>query len=165
MQDLEFTKLWIQSMSHLELDPECKLTEGWSEIDHLAKEGLTCYQRIGGEGLTSKIKEFDGMNYQEWAQKMEAYLKTQELWQYITLAKGYTRPAELLLPVMPPAGAMESVLVTFDVAIKAFNNRQDELRDWDRGDDKALGIIQLKLHDKMQYLATDNANRTWLNVK
>ena len=71
------------SKYHLELNSECKLGEGWTEIDHLAKEGLTCYQRIGGECLTSKIKEFDGMNYQEWAQKMEAYLKTQELWYYV----------------------------------------------------------------------------------
>ena len=71
------------SKYHLELDLECKLGEGWTEIDCLAKEGLTHYQRIGGEGLTSKIKEFNGTNYQEWAQKMEAYLKTQELWYYI----------------------------------------------------------------------------------
>ena len=68
---------------HLELNSECKLGKGWTEIDHLAKEGLICYQRISGEGLTSKIKEFNGMNYQEWAQKMEAYLKTQELWYYV----------------------------------------------------------------------------------
>ena len=73
----------MDSRYHLELDLECKLSKGWSEIDCLAKEGLTYYQRIGGEGLTSKIKEFDGMNYQEWAQKMEAYLKTQELWYYV----------------------------------------------------------------------------------
>ena len=142
------------SKYHLELDPECKLSEGWSEIDCLAKEGLM-----------NKIKEFNGTNYQEWAQKMEAYLKTQELWHYVTLAEGYTRPAELPLPAMPPAGATESVLVTFDANIKAYNDRQDELRTWDRGNDKALGIIQLKLHDKMQYLATDSANRTWLNIK
>ena len=68
---------------HLELDSSCQLGEGWTEIDRLAKEGLTPYHTIGGEGLTSKIKEFDGMNYQEWAQKMEAYLKTQELWYYV----------------------------------------------------------------------------------
>ena len=45
---------------HLELDSECKLGEGWTEIHHLTKEGPTHYQRIGSEGLTSKIKEFDG---------------------------------------------------------------------------------------------------------
>ena len=67
------------SKFHLELDSECKLGEGWTEIDRLANQALTCYLRIGGEGLTSKLKEFDGTNYQEWASKMEAYLKTQEL--------------------------------------------------------------------------------------
>ena len=67
----------------MELDLECKLGEGWTEIDRLTNQALTHYLRIGGKGLTSKIKEFNGTNYQEWAQKMEAYLKTQELWYYV----------------------------------------------------------------------------------
>ena len=73
------------SKFHLELDSECKLSEGWTEIDRLANQALTRYLRIGGEGLTSKLKEFD-TNYQEWASKMEAYLKTQELWEYVDLS-------------------------------------------------------------------------------
>ena len=90
------------SKFHLELDSECKLGKGWTEIDRLAKEGLTCYQRIGGEGLTSKIKEFNGTNYQEWAQKMEAYLKTQELWYYVNGT--IERPTRMERPVNPSAG-------------------------------------------------------------
>ena len=90
----------MDSKYHLELNLECKLSEGWSEIDRLAKEGLTCYQMIGREGLTSKLKEFDGTNYQEWAQKMEAYLKTQELWEYVALT-GIDRLEELALPPVP----------------------------------------------------------------
>ena len=43
----------MDSKYHLELNLECKLSEGWSEIDRLAKEGLTCYQMIGGEGVTT----------------------------------------------------------------------------------------------------------------
>ena len=73
------------SKFHLELDSECKLGKGWTEIDWLANQASTRYLRIGGKGLTSKLKEFDGTNYQEWASKMEAYLKTQELWEYVNL--------------------------------------------------------------------------------
>ena len=31
--------------------------------------------------------------------------------------------------------------------------------------DKSLGIIQLKMADKMQYLKKSTASRTWLNIK
>ena len=46
----------MNSKYHLELDPECKLGEGWSEIDCLTKEGLTCYHRIGGKDLQVKLR-------------------------------------------------------------------------------------------------------------
>ena len=55
---------------------------GWARIDRLANSSLS-YKCVGGEGLTSSILMLDGTNYQEWAQKLEAYLRTQELWQYV----------------------------------------------------------------------------------
>ena len=151
------------SKFHLELDSEYKLGEGWTEIDQLANQALTRYLRIGGEGLTSKLKEFDGTNYQEWASKMEAYLKTQELWEYVNLIT--EKPEDLALPSTPPAGALESVLATYNAAMTAYNTRQEELRTWYRADDKALGIIQLKLHDKLQYLIKNTSHQTWQSIK
>ena len=64
---------------HIHLNPTGL---GWARIDRLANSPLS-YKRVGGEGLTSSIKMLDGTNYQEWAQKLEAYLRTQELWQYV----------------------------------------------------------------------------------
>ena len=119
--------------------------------------------RIGGKGLTSKLKEFDGTNYQEWASKMEAYLKTQELWEYVNLIT--KKPEELTLPVAPAETALDSVTVTYNAQMTAYNMRQDELRTWYRADDKALGIIQLKLHDKLQYLVKSTSNLTWMAIK
>ena len=111
----------------MELDLECKLGEGWTEIDRLANQALTRYLRIGGEGLTSKLKEFDGTNYQEWASKMEAYLKTQELWEYVNLIT--EKPEELTLPATPSSKATESDVATYTAAKKAYDDRQEELRD------------------------------------
>ena len=124
MQDSKFTNPLI----YLELDSECKLGEGWTEIDRLAKEGLTRYHRIGGEGLTSKIKEFDGMNYQEWAQKMEAYLKTQELWYYVNGT--IERPVRIDRPVNPTAGkeaskVSESAIAAYVERMKEYNENSD----------------------------------------
>ena len=109
------------SKFHLKLDSECQLGEGWTEIDCLANQALTCYLRIGGEGLTSKLKEFDGTNYQEWASKMEAYLKTQELWEYVDLTT--EKPEDLTLPATPSSKATESEVATYDLVKKAYDDR------------------------------------------
>ena len=55
---------------HIHLNPTGL---GWARVDRLANSSLS-YKRVGGEGLTSSIKTLDGTNYQEWAQKLEAYL-------------------------------------------------------------------------------------------
>ena len=151
------------SKFHLELDSECKLGEGWTEIDRLTNQALTRYLRIGGEGLTSKLKEFDGTNYQEWASKMEAYLKTQELWEYVNLIT--EKPEELTAPATPTAKASNSKVATYTAAKTAYDARQEELRAWYRADDKAVGIIQLKLHDKLQYLVKSTSHQTWQAIK
>ena len=103
----------------MELDSECKLGEGWTEIDRLTNQALTRYLRIGGEGLTSKLKEFDGTNYQEWASKMEAYLKTQELWEYVDLTT--QKPDEIILPAAPSSKATESDVATYTTIKKEYN--------------------------------------------
>ena len=152
----------------MEHELECKLSKGWSEIDRLSKEGLTCYQRIGREGLTSKIKEFDGTNYQEWAQKMEAYLKTQELWYYIDGT--IERPVRMERPVDPSAGVdaskiLASAMDLYVARMKLYDENSAAVRSWDLADNKSLGIIQLKMADKMQYLKKSTASHTWLNIK
>ena len=147
----------------MELDSECKLGKGWTEIDRLANQALTRYLRIGGEGLTSKLKEFDGTNYQEWASKMEAYLKTQELWEYVD--ESTEKPDTIKEPTVPTLKATESEVATYDLMKKAYDDRLEEIRDWNRADDKAQGIIQLKLHDKLQYLVKSTSHRTWQSIK
>ena len=74
----------------------------------------------------SKLKEFDGTNYQEWASKMEAYLKTQELWEYVNLIT--KKPEELTLPTAPPAKVTESVVTEYNTTKAAYDARQEELR-------------------------------------
>ena len=94
---------------------------------------------------------------------MEAYLKTQELWEYVNLIT--EKPEELTSPATPSSKATESEVATYSAAKKAYDDRQEELRDWYRADDKALGIIQLKLHDKLQYLVKNTSHRTWQSIK
>jgi hypothetical protein len=64
------------------LDPFALKEEGWARIDALARSSMSNWQ-IGGEGLSVSLSSFDGTNYQQWANRIEAYLQTQELWEYV----------------------------------------------------------------------------------
>ena len=68
------------------------------------------------------------MNYQEWAQKMEAYLKTQELWYYVNGT--IERPARMERPVDPTAGkdaskVSESAITAYLERMKEYNKNSN----------------------------------------
>jgi hypothetical protein len=58
----------------------------WRQIDYLARNDRS-YMRVGGDGDKSDVKTLDGTNYQQWAPKMQAYLKSKELWYYVNGVK------------------------------------------------------------------------------
>ena len=108
------------------------------------------------------------MNYQEWAQNMEAYLKTQELWYYVNGT--IERPTRMEPPVDPTAGkdstkVSESAIMKYVDDMKLYNKNSDIICAWDLANDKSLSIIQLKMADKLQYLRKSTAAGTWENIK
>ena len=108
------------------------------------------------------------MNYQEWASKMEAYLKTQELWYYV---EGIIEwPTRLERPIDPTVGVdatkvSTSAIELYKARMKIYDQNSAEVRNWDLADNKSLSIIQLKMADKMQYLKKSTAAHTWTNIK
>ena len=99
---------------------------------------------------------------------MEAYLKTQELWYYVNGT--IERPVRMDPPVDPAAGkdatkVSESAITKYVEAMKLYNENSDIIRAWDLANDKSLGIIQLKMADKLQYLRKSTAAGTWDNIK
>ena len=99
---------------------------------------------------------------------MEAYLKTQELWYYVNGT--IERPVRMDPPVDPAAGkdatkVSESAITKYVEAMKLYNENSDIIRAWDLANDKSLGIIQLKMADKLQYLRKSTAAGTWENIK
>jgi hypothetical protein len=140
---------------------------GWRLIDYLAKNDKF-YMRVGGDGDRTDVKTLDGTNYQQWAPKMKAYLMSKELWYYVN---GETkRPAcvDAPVPLVPERGsttAGSSATAAYEAALKTYNEQREVQIVWDRADNKALGIIQLRMADKLQYLIRDTSLQSWANIK
>jgi hypothetical protein len=96
---------------------EYRDNSGWTQIDFLAK-GPRALMTVGGDDK-SNIKILDGTNYQQWAPKMIALLRSKELGNYIN---GMTkRPFCIEEPVPPPmdeSGITDpSVLATYAATV------------------------------------------------
>jgi hypothetical protein len=140
---------------------------GWRHVDYLARNNKF-YMRVGGDGDKSDVKVLDGTNYQQWAPKMQAYLKSKELWYYVN---GVTNCPSCIDPPAEPIPAEGSTTVerstrlAYEATLKTYNDQQATHLEWDTADDKALGIIQLRMADKLQYLVKGTARLTWENIK
>jgi hypothetical protein len=140
---------------------------GWRHVDYLARNDKF-YMRVGGNGDKTDVKTLDSTNYQQWAPKMKAYLMSKELWYYVN---GETkRPLWVDAPIqpVPESGSTTdaaSATAAYKAALKTYNEQRDVQIVWDRADNKALGIIQLRMADKLQYLVKDTSLESWDNIK
>jgi hypothetical protein len=140
---------------------------GWRHVDYLARNDKF-YMRVGGDGDKTDVKTLDGTNYQQWAPKMKAYLMSKELWYYVN---GETkRPLCIDAPIQPvPESGSTTVAASataaYKAALKTYNEQREVQIVWDRADNKALGIIQLRMADKLQYLVKDTSLESWANIK
>jgi hypothetical protein len=99
---------------------------------------------------------------------MKAYLMPKELWYYVN---GETKqPLCIDTPIQPvPESGSTTVAASattaYKAALKTYNEQRDVQIVWDRADNKALGIIQLRMADKLQYLVKDTSLESWDNIK
>jgi hypothetical protein len=127
---------------------------GWRLTDYLAKNDKF-YMRVGGDGDRTDVKTLDGTNYQQWAPKMKAYLMSKELWYYVNGETKRPSCVDAPVPPVPERGsttAGSSAIAAYEAALKTYNEQREVQIVWDRADNKALGIIQLRMADKLQYL-------------
>jgi hypothetical protein len=140
---------------------------GWRLIDYLAKNDKF-YMRVGGDGDRTDVKTLDGTNYQQWAPKMKAYLMSKELWYYVNGETKRPSCVDAPVPPVPERGsttAGSSAIAAYEAALKTYNEQREVQIVWDRADNKALGIIQLRMADKLQYLIRDTSLQSWANIK
>ena len=116
----------------------------------------------GGSSLTASIPMFDGTNYQNWSRMVSAYLKTQGLWSYVS---GITEePPIVANPGTIRSGATPSEIATHEMLLKDYEAVKTKADTWNIEDDKAMGIIALKLTPSMQYLLKKFSKETWENI-
>jgi hypothetical protein len=140
---------------------------GWNYLASLANGPYSTW-RIGGEwsggsSLTASIPMFDGTNYQNWSKMMQAYLKTQGLWFYLSRHISHPPTAKFPNPLVERASLSETA--EYESAVATYRAARVLTDTWDIEDDKALGIMMLNISSTMQYLAKGTALLTWNNIK
>jgi hypothetical protein len=145
---------------------ELRDNSGWTNIDFLAK-GPRALIAVGGDDK-SDVKILDGTNYQQWAPKMRPFLMAEELSAYVNgiIKRPYCQPEPH--PPVPLEGATTVTpfeLTTHADQMRAYNEAKAIQLAWDTADGKALGMMQLKMADKLQYLVMDTSTETWNNIK
>jgi hypothetical protein len=140
---------------------------GWRLVDYLARN-KKFYMRVGGDSDKTDVKTLDGTNYQQWAPKMKAYLMSKELWYYVNGETKWPLCIDAPIQPVPEAGSTTvraSATAAYKAALKTYNEQREVQIVWDRADNKALGIIQLRMADKLQYLVKDTSLQSWANIK
>jgi len=107
---------------------------------------------MSSKSMEDCIPMLDGSNYLKWEKIMSAYLRSKGLWQ-ITSGGGDIRPT----PLDPTADPKPSA------ANIAEHNK--EIADWDKENDKALGLIQMKHTINLSTYDELTSCSTWNKLK
>jgi Domain of unknown function (DUF4219) len=99
------------------------------------------------QSIKTHISKLDGLNYQVWSGKMQAFLRLQGLWNMV-------RGSEPNLPELAEGSKPEHI---------AFCKR--EHTNWSNCDDQAIGLIQLQLIDNLYDKVGSTSYRTWKNLE
>jgi hypothetical protein len=99
---------------------------------------------------------------------MKALLMAKELSAYVngTIKRPYCQLEPR--PLVPAEGATSVTsleLTAHTELMKNYNEARAIQLAWDTADGKALGMMQLKMADKLQYLVMDTSAETWDNIK
>ena len=103
---------------------------------------------MSSKSVEAHVPILDGANYQVWAVKMTAFLRSQGLWNIV-------RSIESNPPELDPA-----VYKPVDIAI-----RNKERLEWSNRDDQALGAISLRLSPNLMNHIGTTSYRTWKNLE
>ena len=122
----------------------------------------------GDDDDSSSIKLLDGTNYHQWQPKMEALLKYKELWGYVS--GDCVQPNASARPTEPSPAEGTSTLTAAQKkahkeAMDAYVKANKDFMTWQKEDAKCLGLMLLKMVDKLQYLVGKTAYDTWDNIK
>jgi gag-polypeptide of LTR copia-type/Domain of unknown function (DUF4219) len=99
------------------------------------------------QSIETHIPKLDRLNYQVWSRNMQAFLRSQGLWNMV-------RGSEPNLPELAADSKPKHI---------AFCRK--ERTEWSNHDDQAIGLIQLQLIDNLYDKVCATSFRTWKNLE
>ena len=154
--NFDLIKTEIRNNHHLRINPFSPI--GWMEIDNIARSG-NIHLSLGGDEDVGKIPILTGLNWNEWSVAMTAFLRYKGLWQYVSGTKA--GPSSL--------DESEKVALRADDTPKLVRDRLLAKKEtWDDfvvNDDKALGLITLKLTQSLRHYVKNTAQKTWTGLQ
>src|SRR6266568_3859302 len=157
-RNIQFDLKEVGEDHHYELVPNPMSLTGWWMIDNIVSHRP--FWTIGGDD-TKDLPELICSNWLLWSLRMRAYLQAKEMWQYvdgtIKQPKKYLQEERSILASIDEKGKEVKPKLTW------VDTDQVDLKfmEWSKQDDKALGIMTLKISPSLTYLLKLTAAQTW----
>src|SRR6266571_5995335 len=139
---------------------------GWPELVAMA-EGRNADCTIGGDD-DKNIPVLNGTNWQLWKFKMRAYLQSKECWLIVDGTKPRSHKweqEEYSIPAVTEVEkGVEKVVKEATMAWRDTTKVTEEWLEWTEADNKALGIITLKLSPSLSMMIKKTAALTWAGL-
>src|SRR6266850_367491 len=113
---------------------------------------------MASKDLAAVVPALTGTNYLIWKQTMKAYLMYSELW--VVVSGEWAEPAT---PVYPTK--LKTTPEVMEEMVKQYSEAMAEYRNWKVHDNKALGIITLKISPSMMHLCKNSSSTTWTELE
>src|SRR6266567_1099739 len=148
-KNIQFDLKEVGEDHHYELVPNPMSLTGWWTIDNIVSHRP--FWTIGGDD-TKDLPELINSNWLLWSLRMRAYLQVKEMWQYvdgtIEQLKKYIQEERS----MPASVDEKGKEVKPRLAMVDTDQVDPKFMEWSKQDDKALGIMMLKIYPYLTYL-------------
>ncbi|HYT41908.1 MAG TPA: DUF4219 domain-containing protein, partial [Methylomirabilota bacterium] len=131
---------------------------GWWTINNIVSHRP--FWTIGGDD-TKDLPELIGSNWLLWSLRMRAYLQVKEMWQYVNGT--IEQPKKYIQEERSMPASVDEKGKEVKPRLAWVDTDQVDLKftEWSKQDDKALGIMTLKISPSLTYLIELTASETW----
>ncbi|THU76685.1 hypothetical protein K435DRAFT_878853 [Dendrothele bispora CBS 962.96] len=116
----------------------------------------------------ANFENLNANNWTLWSNNMKNYLRIQNCWFAIEKEKSEyaVRPRPTNIPpVLAADGTTTSPGSTLQPTDKQLKDYDDKLKDWEEANQKAIGIIGMKIPTNLSHLQKDTAKEFWETLK
>ncbi|THU86346.1 hypothetical protein K435DRAFT_868390 [Dendrothele bispora CBS 962.96] len=116
----------------------------------------------------ANFENLNANNWTLWSNNMKNYLRIQNCWFAIEKEKSEyaVRPRPTNIPaIVAPDGTVTTPGSVIQPTDKQFKDYDDKLKDWEEANQKAIGIIGMKIPTNLSHLQKDTAKSFWETLK